>query len=170
MIHCIADIDWSERAPIGLGGYAVVYRVAPGIVAKVGHIGPEEAAAQRHFSGQALALPVLDYREACPELVERAWPLPDAIDREVCPVHGLRREILPEGYTCTCGSNHAVLLMPEAELSVDPTSPEYRAFVMGFSRDCEQQLGHFWDARPANVARYQGNLVALDFGEEEGIS
>jgi hypothetical protein len=162
MIHCITDIDWSKRAPIGMGGYAVVYRVAHGIVAKVGHIEPEEAEVQRHFARQALALPVLDYREA--------WPVPDLIDREVCPVHGLRREILPEGYTCTCGSNHGVLLMPEADLSVDPTSTEYRAFVMGFSRDCEQQLGHTWDARPANVACYRGDLVALDFGAEEGFS
>ncbi|MCQ3972396.1 MAG: hypothetical protein DPW09_02995 [Anaerolineae bacterium] len=161
MMHCIADIDWSKRTPVGMGGYAVVYRVAPGVVAKVGHIEPEEVAAQRHFAGQALALPVLDYREA--------WPVPDAIDREACPVHGLRRQILPEGHSCTCGSDHGVLLMPEADLSVDTTSAEYTAFVLGFLRDCLQQLGHCWDARPANVARYGGNLVALDFGEEEGF-
>ena len=161
MMQCIADIDWSKRTPIGMGGYAVVYRVAPGVVAKVGHIGSREAEAQRHFAGQVLALPVLDYREA--------WPVPDSIDREVCPIHGLRQEILPEGYICTCDSNHGVLLMPEADLSVDPTSAEYMAFVMGFSRDCEQQLGHYWDARPANMARYGGDLVALDFGEEEGF-
>jgi hypothetical protein len=59
--------------------------------------------------------------------------------------------------------------MPEADLSVDTTSAEYMAFVMGFLRDCLQQFGHCWDARPANVARYGGNLVALDFGEEEGF-
>lgn len=158
----IFDIDWSKRMLIGMGGYAVVYRVAAGIVVKVGQIGPREAAAQRHFAGQALALPVLDYREA--------WPVPDAIDRELCPIHGLRREILPEGYPCTCGGSHGVLLMPEADLSVEPTSTQYRAFMLGFSRDCEQQLGHIWDARPANVARYRGHLVALDFGEEEGVS
>lgn len=75
MMHCIADTDWSKRTPLGMGGYAVVYRVAPGVV----------------------------------------------------------------------------------------------AFVMGFLQGLTvgQQLGHCWDARPANVARYRGNLVALDFGEEE---
>ena len=158
MTYSIADIDWSKCTPAGMGGYAVVYRVAPGVVAKVGQVEPEEVAAQRHFAGQALALPVLDYQEE--------WPVPNQIDREVCPVHGLRREILPEAYTCTCGSDHGVLLMPEAELPVDTNSAEYRAFIMGFSRDCEQQLGHLWDARPANVARYRGKLIALDFGEE----
>ena len=37
---------------------------------------------------------------------------------------------------------------------------------MFFSRDCQTQLDRAWDARPANVAYYQGRLVALDFGEE----
>jgi hypothetical protein len=146
-----------------MGGYAVVYRVKPGLAAKVGCIELAEVAAQRHFAGQGLALPVLDYRAE--------WPVPDQIGREVCPVHGLRREILPPaaGYSCTCGFDPAILLMPEADgIPVDPTSTEYRAFVMGFSRDCEQQLGLYWDARPANVARYRGRLVALDFGEDRG--
>ena len=160
MTFRIADIDWSKCEPAGMGGYAVVYRVAPGVVAKVGRIEPEEAAAQRHFARQGLALPVLDYRAA--------WPAPERIDRELCPRHGLRQEILPEGYPCTCGTlAHDVLLMPETDAApVDPTSIDCQAFVMGFSRDCEAQLGHLWDARPANVARYRGRLVALDFGEE----
>lgn len=162
MIFRIADIDWSKCEPAGMGGYAVVYRVAPGLVAKVGRIEPEEAAAQRHFARQGLALPVFDYHAD--------WPVPERIDRELCPLHGLRQEILPEGYHCTCGSlAHAVLLMPETDdAPVDPASVEYRAFVLGFSRDCLQQLSRLWDARPANVARYQGRLVALDFGEESG--
>jgi hypothetical protein len=104
----IASIEWTDCEWIGLGGYAVVYRVAPGVAAKVGRIEPEEVEAQRHFARQGLALPVWDYRSS--------WPVPKRIDREVCPVHGLRREILPAGYTCTCGSQeHAVLLMPEAD-------------------------------------------------------
>jgi hypothetical protein len=162
MTFRIADIDWSECVPAGMGGYAVVYRVAPGVVAKVGRIEPEEVAAQRHFARQGLALPVFDYRAG--------WPVPERIDREVCPLHGLRQELLPPaaGYACTCGwLVHDMLLMPEADAApLDPTSIEYRAFVLGFSRDCEGQLGRLWDARPANVARYRGRLVALDFGEE----
>ncbi|GAB4430168.1 MAG: hypothetical protein Kow0031_10970 [Anaerolineae bacterium] len=33
-----------------------------------------------------------------------------------------------------------------------------------FARDCERELGRVWDARPANVARYKGRLIALDMG------
>jgi hypothetical protein len=161
-IRDIATVEWAECEWIGLGGYAVVYRVAPGVAAKVGRIEPEEVEAQRHFARQGLALPVWDYRAS--------WQVPERIDREVCPVHGLRREILPPaaGNFCTCGSlEHAVLLMPEADDDpIDTRSTVYRAFLLGFLRDCELQLGRIWDARPANVARYRGRLVALDFGEE----
>jgi len=163
MIPTIANIDWSKCIPIGMGGLAVVYRVSPGLAAKVGRIEPAEAAAQRHFARQGLALPVLDY--------VAEWPVPGHIGREVCPRHGLRREILPPaaGYPCACGSDQAVLLMPEADdAPLDPDSTEYRAFTLGFLRDCAAQLGLYWDARPANVARYRGRLVALDFGEENG--
>lgn len=157
----IAAINWQRRTIIGGGGLASVYRVAPGVAAKVGEIKPEEVEAQRHFARQGMALPVLDYQAA----VE----LPAKVSREACPVHGHRREFLPEGYDCTCGQPRAVLLMPTADDNAleDVSREELQAFMMGFSRDCEQQLGHCWDARPANVARYQGRLVALDFGEEE---
>lgn len=156
----VAVIEWAEAEWIGLGGYAVVYRIVPGVAAKVGRIKPKEAEAQRHFARQGLALPVWDYRAGC--------QVPERVDREICPVHGLRREILPEGLACTCGSpQHDVLLMPEADgAPVDPNSTECRAFMICFSQDCERQLGLLWDARPANVAYYQGRLVALDFGEE----
>lgn len=159
----IRQIDWKRRKIIGGGGFALVYQVAPGVVAKVGQIGQKEVEAQRHFARQQQALPVLDYQ---PEA-----ELPAKVSREVCPIHGPRKKILPEdGYLCTCDSPRDVLLMPLAESIAGVSGDEIRAFLMGFSRDCEQQRGHYWDARPANVARYQGRLIALDFGEEEGVS
>jgi hypothetical protein len=159
----ISQINWKRRKIIDGGGFALVYQVAPGVVAKVGQIGQKEVQAQRHFARQQQALPVLDYQ---PEA-----ELPARVSREVCPIHGPRKKILPEdGYICTCNSPQAVLLMPLAESTKGVSSDEIRAFLMGFSRDCEQQRGHYWDARPANVARYQGRLIALDFGEEEGVS
>lgn len=159
----ISQIDWKRRKIIGGGGFALVYQVAPGVAAKVGQIGQKEVEAQRHFARQRQALPVLDYQA---EVV-----LPARISREVCPIHGPRKKILPEdGYICMCNSPQAVLLMPLAESAEGLSSDEIRAFMIGFSRDCEQQRGHYWDARPANVARYQGQLIALDFGEEEGGS
>lgn len=156
----IAAIDWDQADRIGMGGYAVVYRVGPGVVVKVGRVKPEEVEAQRYWARRLLALPVWDYRPK--------GPVPARIAQELCPVHGIRREILPEGAPCSCDvEHHDLLLMPEADNApVDTKSQAYRAFVMFFSRDCEQQLGHYWDARPSNVASYQGRLVALDFGEE----
>ncbi|MCQ3980771.1 MAG: hypothetical protein DPW09_45810 [Anaerolineae bacterium] len=159
----ISQINWKRRKIIGGGGFALVYQVAPGVVAKVGQIGQKEVEAQRHFARQQQALPVLDYQAE----VE----LPARVSREVCPIHGPRKKILPEdGYLCTCNSPRSVLLMPLADSIEGVSGDEIRAFLMGFSRDCEQQRGHYWDARPANVARYQGRLIALDFGEEEGVS
>lgn len=159
----ISQINWKRRKIIGGGGFALVYQVAAGVVAKVGQIGQKEVEAQRHFARQQQALPILDYQAE----VE----LPDRVSREVCPLHGPRKKILPEdGYSCTCNTPQAVLLMPLAESTEGVSSDEISAFLMGFSRDCERQLGHYWDARPANVARYQGRLIALDFGEEEGVS
>lgn len=156
----ISQINWKRRKIIGGGGFAVVYQVAPGVVAKVGQIGQKEVEAQRYFARQKLALPVLDYQ---PEA-----ELPAKVSREVCPIHGPRKKILPEdGYVCTCNSAQAVLLMPLADSTDGVSIDEIRGFLTGFSRDCEQQLGHYWDARPANVACYQGRLIALDFGEEE---
>ena len=144
---------------MGGGGFALVYRVAPGVAAKAGQVEPAEVEAQRHFAGRGLALPVFDYQEQ----VE----LPPADGREVCPVHGLRVDILPEeGYTCTCGSPQAVLLMPAANDDLDDLDQaELAAFLSDFAQRCEQELGLQWDSRALNVARYQGRLVALDFGE-----
>ncbi len=155
----VSDVDWARRTVIGGGGFALVYRVTPEVVAKVGDIQPAEAEAQQHFARQGLALPVLDYQEE----VE----LPIEVSREACPVHGKRVDILPEeGYVCTCGQPVAVLLMPLADDLDGVSQEELQTFMMGFSRDNEEQLGLYWDARPRNVARYAGRLVALDFGEE----
>ena len=155
----VTEIDWEARQHLGMGGFAVVYRLAPGVAAKVGRIEPAEVEAQRYFARQFLALPVWDYQAGC--------RVPLAVSQEVCPRHGLRREILPSGQSCACGQPLDVLVMPEADPTwVDTSSAEYRAFVMFFGRDCQTQLDRIWDARPANVTYYQGRLVALDFGEE----
>jgi hypothetical protein len=156
IITAVADLDWQQRKLLDGGGAGVIYRVGPGVVAKVGRVAPDEVEAQRHFARQGLAVPVLAYQAE----VE----LPAAVSREVCPVHGSRREILPEGERCTCGEPQAVLVMPEADCVTEIPAETRRAFIMGFSRDAEEQLGLAWDARPQNMAYYQDRLVALDFG------
>lgn len=159
----IKFINWKLRDPIGMGGLAVVYRVSPGVVAKVGRIDPKEAEAQDYFARRLKAVPVWDFQED--------WKCPQTVAKEVCPVHGLRPEagiLDPDQHFCTCYGGQDILLMPEADDAwIDPQSVEFEAFKLGFLRECEQELGRCWDARPANVARYLGNLVALDFGEEE---
>lgn len=156
----VGSIDWDERQVLDGGGFALVYQVAPGIVAKVGDVRPEEVNAQRHFAAQGEALPVLDYREDI--------GLPDEVCEEVCPVHGLRSDIVADGLDCTCNEPRAVLLMPLAEPAwEDAKTPEGQALVRQIAQECWDDLERCWDARPGNLAHYQGHLVALDFGEEE---
>ena len=156
----VGSIDWDERQVLDGGGFALVYQVAPGIVAKVGDVRPEEVNAQRHFAAKCKALPVLDYQEDI-------W-LPDEVCEEVCPVHGLRSDIVADGLDCTCNEPRAVLLMPLAEPAwEDAKTPEGQAFMAEIAGECWEELGLLWDERPGNLAHYQGHLVALDFGEEE---
>ncbi len=74
---------------------------------------------------------------------------------------------MPDGQPpCGCAQPADILLMPLATpLPSDEDDQLYtRAFIAGFACDCERELGRTWDARPANVARYQGRLIALDMG------
>ena len=69
--------------------------------------------------------------------------LPPVVEREVCPVHGLRVEIVPkEGYTCTCGSPQAILLMAAADDNLDTVDQaELAAFLSDFAQRCERNWG-----------------------------
>ena len=153
-----AQWNWSNRTILGMGGYAVVYGIDDTAL-KVGHIEPNEVEAQRHFAALGLALPILDYH---PEI-----NLPKAIGREICPIHGIRQEILPHDHQlCSCEEAQSALLMPIVDCDLADVDPgDVQTFIAGFARDCEIQLGRYWDTRPANVARYHGNLIALDFGQ-----
>jgi hypothetical protein len=155
----IDAIHWRHRVPIGMGGYAMVYHVAPGLVAKVGRIDLEEVEVQRDFATCGHALPVYDYRAQV--------DLPQIVTREVCPRHGPRRDILPDGQDCLCGEWLDVLLMPEADVTeIDSTNPVIKAFMDAITAECLTRHERAWDARPSNVAWYHDRLVALDFGEE----
>src|SRR5947207_14635106 len=44
------------------GGYSVVYRIAPGLIAKVGLIEEDEVIAQNYFARLHKAVPVIDYQ------------------------------------------------------------------------------------------------------------
>jgi len=160
----IRDIRWRKRRAIGMGGYSVVYAIAAGLCVKVGQIAEDEAEAQRHLAGWGLAVPVLDYASSL--------ELAAVIHRECCGQHGIRRDtqgVAEDGVPCTCREALDALLMPIADPDVS-TWDEATLFAFRLQVDhvCEEELGRIWDYRPANLARYQGHLVALDFGEPSG--
>lgn len=154
-------IDW-KRALLRstIGAYALIYEVAPGVVAKVGFVAAEESERQGRLAERGWALPVLGYAGDL--------DLPRFISKAVCAEHGLRE--LPEDMVaCCCDSPLAVLLMPEA----DPAIWEYfdaltiAEFIEQVDAYCFEELGEQWDGEERNVAVYQGHLVALDFGDPE---
>jgi hypothetical protein len=152
----ISDIDWRKRVFLTGGGFANIYRVAPGFVAKVGSVSDEEYHLQRAAAAAGLAIPPADYT------AEAA--LPGAVSREVCPVHGKRRRIVPCGCDCACQGVVAVLLMPEAK------EPAQERITEEVDRlfDSLETAGVWWpDPRPANVLSYQGRVVACDFGRAD---
>lgn len=58
----ICQINWKRRNILDGGGYALIYEVAPGAVAKVGDVKPNEAWLQEYFAEKKQALPLLDYQ------------------------------------------------------------------------------------------------------------
>lgn len=151
----VADIRWEQRKPITGSSSGVIFRVAPGVVAKVGFVLPSEMKVQRYFAQRGLALPVLDYQE---EL-----KVPDAVSRKTCAVHGMRKRP-KEDRTCTCGKPQDVLLMPEANKIGRGGQKKVRAFMLEFTQTVATELKQIWDGQRDHIGRYQGRLVAMDFG------
>ena len=152
----ISGIYWRNRVYLSGGGFANIYRVAPGYVAKVGSVTNEEFHLQQAAAAAGLGIPPADYTDAA--------VLPDVVRREACPVHGKRRRIVPCGCDCACRDDVAVLLMPEGQ------EPAQESLAEAVDRlyDALEAAGVWWpDPRPGNVLSYQGRLVACDFGRPE---
>ncbi len=159
----VGDIRWSDREALDCGGFAVIYRVASGVVAKVGpELDRGEAERQRYFAGRGQALPVYDFQEGV--------AVPPEVSRECCPCHGYRRDVLfepEEQWGCTCNEPVSVLLMPEAgPAGEEYDSEEGRALFEAVAGIMLARFGRVYDDRPSNLGRWKGRLVALDFGEE----
>jgi len=156
----INDIDWEQAKLLSaIGAYGLIYRVAPGLVVKVGFIEPEEAELQQRLAGLGKTLPVLAYVEAC--------DVPQIISQTFCAQHG-RRSLPKDMIICCCGSPLDVLLMPEADTAIwdhydDLTIAEFLEEIDTF---CFEQ-GVVWDVSERNLAMYSGRLVALDWGNPE---
>lgn len=158
----VAAINWRKARLLSGGGYAVIFRVAPGVVAKVGLIEPVEAERQRWAAAHGWALPVLDYEENA--------ELPYNVTRRACPVHGARRNYLDaDEELCLCGEALGVLVMPEAQEVTDPADLATGTALQTQVAVAQTQRwpGSCLDDRPANVMRWQGQVRLIDFGEPE---
>ena len=154
----LAMVNWHspDLEQVNVGGYSVLYKLAPGLVAKVGLIEPEEAKAQEYFSTLGLALPVIDYGSQV--------GVGEKVSHDVCSVHGIRPVV--ENY-CSCGHSQAVLLMPEAHPPIGYKEAEILTFMDHVSDLYARLFDATWDYQKRNVAVFQGHLVALDFGNPE---
>ncbi len=123
----IAWVNWESAglAPYDVGGYSVIYELAPGLVMKAGLVEPEEVAIQQQLAQRGLALPVLDYEERV--------VASESVRRAVCSQHGIRPVI---ANTCTCNETVGVLLMPQASPLPERMSAAWRS--MGC---CSQECG-----------------------------
>ena len=148
----LQPIDWKKARYLDGGGFAAVFDLGDGTVVKVGDIDPKEKESQEIMAGRGRALPVLEYEEDA--------EIPSKIRKLSCPEHGPRKHIVAEGDGCLCHEQLSILRMPRAEPAVAD-----QAFMDAVLEE-SLSLPNVWDARPANVARWQGKLVALDFGRE----
>lgn len=156
----VDSIDWPEAEPLAWGGYAMVFRVAPGYVAKVGNVEPSEAEAQRWGHEQGYALPVSDY--------QRQVRVPYEVTEQICAVHGPRGAIIAHP-DCTCGHPQDILLMPEAEyIPPEERIDEIHEFQQKVADEAFDSQIACLDVRPSNVMRWRGNLVIVDWGEVGG--
>jgi hypothetical protein len=155
----VDSIDWPEAEPLAWGGYAMVFRVAPGYVAKVGEVEPSEAKAQRWGHEQGYALPVSDY--------QRQVRVPYEVTEQICAVHGPRGAIIAHP-DCTCGHPQDILLMPEAEYIPPEERDEIHKFQQKVADEAFDSQVACLDVRPSNVMRWRGNLVIVDWGEVGG--
>jgi hypothetical protein len=153
----ISEINWRNRVYLTGGGFANIYRVAPGFVAKVGAVSDEEFILQQKAAAVGLAIPPADYTADA--------VLPAVVRREACPVHGLRRHIVACGCDCACQGEIAVLLMPEAR---EPAQERLADEVDRLFESLEAAGVWWYDPRPSNILSYQGLLVACDFGRQDG--
>lgn len=152
----ISWINW-ESPDLELyepGGYSIIYRVVPGLIAKVGLIEDREVQTQQYFANRGKALPVLDFKEE--------EETSETVRKAVCSIHGER---LVVANTCTCHSPVSVLLMPQAYKPLGFSKKTIEGFMDEIADMCEKELVLTWDYKEQNVAQYQGHLVALDFGD-----
>lgn len=155
----VDDIDWTKAHRIGMGGYATVFEIASGYVAKVGNIHSREVAFQRWGAEKGYGLPVCDYREDV--------AVPDEISEQCCPVHGPRQAIvLLED--CACGSPQDVLVMPKAISLSRKQARSRRAeeFQRKVADEAFSERQGCLDVRPANLMSWRGKMVIIDWGEE----
>lgn len=141
-----------QFTPLGDGASGTVYRIAKGIVVKIGRIWNDEVEKQEYFHSQGVAVPVLYH----------------GVLHEVGRVHNthcfLRHK--PEEVGTRCAYGIGVLVMPEAEeLPWDQEfTPDTDSFMDYIENLMWERFGAEWDRAPRHVRIYEGHKVAIDFG------
>jgi hypothetical protein len=146
-----------KRKLINFGSFGVIYQLGD-VALKIGCVHDLEAEIQAYLSERGLALPVL---AAC----EQTLP-PRVVRREVCPVHGLSRDLWEkEGVLCHCDDTLGILVMPLAEAAdQDRVASEGAAIDEQVDVLVWDKFGLYSERSPANFVEYQGRLLACDFG------
>jgi len=155
--YTLDDIDWNQLTMIDYGSYGVVFATGAQtqtVVKLAYNMDEEEIIRQNHFARQGKAVPVFHYLPIVP---------PPGIAKLCCPQHGVtsRRNF------CTCRESVGGALMPRVELLglYGPVSDEnIQYFMDSMYRECWDTFQFSWEPNERNVARFQGKLVALDFG------
>lgn len=164
------DLEWEHLSVIGHGSYSVVFatgkhtRTAVKVAPK---IEDDEIRRQNYFAEREMAVPVFHVEELT---------APPQITRLCCYKHGLPH--LPRSW-CTCHNPLTMALMPRVEPLIpdwdDPAiwaeeyviDPEVLAFMRKVDQECQNMFHKPWDMAERNVGRFQGKLVALDFGQPD---
>ena len=156
----IGWINWEspDLVCLGRGDASLVYRLLPGLVAKVGFIAPAEVKTQQYLAALEKALPIVDYASST--------TVSPSICTALCRLHGTRPALATTS-RCTCQRPLAVLLMPEATAPHSYTEKQMQAFRQQIVSLCRTHLHRSWEDTPQHLAVYHDHLVALDFGEPE---
>jgi hypothetical protein len=141
-----------ELSLIGSGGYGNVYRLAPGIVVKTGHIWDDEVEIQSYFLSQEAAVPIYYVGTA----------------NETGPLHNrycYGHDANSVGEKCERG-HVQVIMMAEANPIPDwrAASVEVENFMDYIQQLTREKFGREWDWCSRHVMEYEGHLVAVDFG------
>ena len=156
--YILDDVDWSQLKRIDNGSYGVVFATGAQtktVVRLAYNMDEAEIERQNHFARQGKSIPVFDYASIVP---------PPEGAKLCCPQHGVTS--WPK--FCTCHLSVGAALMPRVEdlgLYGSVTDETIQNFMDSIYRECHNAFQFSWEPHERNIALFQGELVAIDFGD-----